>query len=492
MRIVTEPAALAEAVESARREAAAAFGDGLVFLERYVTNPRHIEVQVFADTHGDTVHLFERECSIQRRHQKVIEEAPSVAVDDALRARLGDAAVTAARAIGYVGAGTVEFVMAPGGEFFFLEVNTRLQVEHPVTELITGLDLVRLQLEVASGEPLPAAALSPTRNGHAVEARLVAEDVPAGFLPSSGRYRTLTVAEGVDRNATVRVDTGYEAGDEVSTFYDALLAKVIAWAPTREAAIAALAGALRRARLHGPVTNRDLLVRTLEHPEFIAGEIDTGFYERHEPAELGALLADDATVRRLAVAAAMSAAHAERWAGGDIPYNYRNVGEGWLARSYTGDFDGVVEVRNHHNEGVQARIDHETAYAVALDPDGDILSFDGPHSYRFDIDHDGADWWVDSDDGSIHLVELPRFPEPKASETAGSLHSPLPGTVVRVDVAAGDAVHTGDVLVVLEAMKMEHTIRAPHDGVVSELDVAVGSQVETGAILVVVTAEETD
>ncbi len=191
MRIVHTPAALEQAVESARREAAAAFGDGLVFLERYVTNPRHIEVQVFADTHGSTVHLFERECSIQRRHQKVIEEAPSPAVDDALRTRLGEAGVLAARAIGYVGAGTVEFVMTPGKEFFFLEVNTRLQVEHPVTELVTGLDLVRLQLEVAAGAPLPPAALAPERRGHAVEARLYAEDVPGGFLPTSGRFHAL-------------------------------------------------------------------------------------------------------------------------------------------------------------------------------------------------------------------------------------------------------------------------------------------------------------
>jgi len=345
---------------------------------------------------------------------------------------------------------------------------------------------VRLQLEVAAGDPLPPAALSPTRRGHAVEARLVAEDVPAGFLPSSGRYRALTIAEGPDRDATVRVDTGYEGGDEVSTYYDALLAKVIAWAPTRDAAAGALARALRRARLHGPVTNRDLLVRTLEHPEFIAGTIDTGFYERHDPSELGALLADSETARRLATAAAMTAAHADRWRAGDIPYNFRNVGEGWLARSYTGDIDCVVEVRDDHDAGSQARFDHEAAYAVALHPNGGVLQLGATDSFRFDIEHEGADWWVDSEDGSVHLVELPRLPEPQSSESEGSLHSPLPGTVVRVDVALGDAVRAGDPLVVLEAMKMEHTIRAPHDGVVTELDVSVGSQVETGAVLVVV------
>ncbi len=485
MRIVTQPAALAEAVESARREAAAAFGDGLVFLERYVTRPRHIEVQVFADTHRNTVHLFERECSIQRRHQKVIEEAPSPAVDEALRSRLGDAAVNAARAIGYVGAGTVEFVMAPGGEFFFLEVNTRLQVEHPVTELITGLDLVRLQLAVAGGAPLPAEALSPSRRGHAVEARLVAEDVPAGFLPTSGRFHRLDVPATDHGDTGVRIDAGYESGDTVSTFYDALLAKVIAWAPTRDDAVAQLSRSLRRAQLHGPRTNRDLLVRTLEHPEFVAGDIDTGFYERHDPAELGRPFADDATAQGLAIAIALSAAHGDRWNGGDIPYHYRNVGEGWLTRSYTGDIDCVVEVRNHRNGGLQARVDGGPPHAAVLY--GSRFHLDET-LFTVDVDHDGDDWWVDSDRGSLHLVERSRFPAPESSAAAGSLRSPLPGTVVRVDVAVGDDVVAGDVLVVLEAMKMEHSIRAPHDGQVSELDVAVGSQVETGAVLVVVSA----
>ncbi|HEY3830820.1 MAG TPA: biotin carboxylase N-terminal domain-containing protein [Acidimicrobiia bacterium] len=483
MRVVAEPAALADAVESARREAAAAFGDGLVFLERYVTNPRHIEMQVFADTHGNTVHLFERECSIQRRHQKVIEEAPSVAVDEALRARLGDAAVAAARAIGYVGAGTVEFVMAPNGEFFFLEVNTRLQVEHPVTEMITGLDLVRLQLEVAGGAPLPPEALAPERHGHAVEARLVAEDVPTGFLPTSGRYRALETGEGNVGGVQVRVDTGYESGDSVSTFYDALLAKVIAWAPTRDVAASALAHTLRRARLHGPRTNRDLLVRTLEHPEFVAGAIDTAFYERHDPSELGRPLADSELVDRLAIAAALARATSARTALA-VPYGWRNTAPGWVTTTFTGDADRSVSVRQARDGTWHARVgDDGSLHDVALEPER--LQIDGV-TMHVSVDRLVGETWVDSEHGNAHLVDVSRFPPPESSSDAGSLHSPLPGTVVRVDVAVGDTVHAGAPLVVLEAMKMEHTIRAPHDGVVSELDVAVGTQVETGAVLVVV------
>ncbi len=282
MRVVTDPADLVAAVQSAQREAASAFGDGTVFMERFVSSPRHVEVQIFGDHHGTLIHLFERECSIQRRHQKIIEEAPSSAVSPGVRAALGEAAVTAARALGYVGAGTVEFVMAPDGSFAFLEVNTRLQVEHPVTEAITGLDLVRLQLTVAEGRPLPPEALDAAITGHAIEARLYAEDVAAGYLPVSGRVERLRVdAPGV------RVDTGYGDGSTVSTFYDAMLAKVIAWAPTRDEATRKLADALAGAHLHGVTTNRDLLVGILRHPEFAGGATDTGFLERHDPAALG-------------------------------------------------------------------------------------------------------------------------------------------------------------------------------------------------------------
>ena len=279
MRIVPDPEHLLDAVEGARRESAAAFGDDTVFVEHYLEAPRHIEIQVFADTQGTTVSLFERECSIQRRHQKIIEEAPSPVLTSELRAEMGKAAVTATEAVGYVGAGTVEFLYQ-NGDFWFLEMNTRLQVEHPVTEEITGLDLVRLQLLVAAGHPLPPEATAATMTGHAVEARLYAEDATKGFLPVTGILDRFRFDPGV------RVDTGVEDGSEISIHYDPMIAKVIAWAPTREEATARLASALQRAEIHGTVTNRELLVRILRHPEFVAGDIDTHFLERHDPALL--------------------------------------------------------------------------------------------------------------------------------------------------------------------------------------------------------------
>ena len=282
MRIVTGPDEIVAAVASARREAASAFGNGTVFLERFVESPRHVEVQILGDQAGTVVHLFERECSIQRRYQKIIEEAPSPAVGDDLRAELCQAAVAAGQAIGYVGAGTVEFVLDASGRFYFLEVNTRLQVEHPVTELITGLDLVRLQLEIAAGQPLPPQVTGAGFTGHAIEARLYAEDVPAGYLPASGDVHTLEI----DAADGLRVDAGFASGTRVSTFYDSMLAKVIGYGPTRDDARRVLAAALSRARLHGVVTNRDLLVGILREPEFAAGQIDTGYLDRHRPEEL--------------------------------------------------------------------------------------------------------------------------------------------------------------------------------------------------------------
>jgi propionyl-CoA carboxylase alpha chain len=276
MRIVRTPEELPEAFAGAGREALSAFGDGTVFIERYVERPRHIEVQVVADTHGHTVALFERDCSIQRRHQKVVEEAPSPAVSPALRAQLSAAAVAAAEAVAYEGVGTVEFVLDPSGEFFFLEMNTRLQVEHPVTELVTGLDLVALQIAVAAGDPLPPEALSPTLTGHAIEARLYAED--AAFLPQTG---TLSLFE-VPASEGVRVDSGVETGSVVGVHYDAMLAKVIAHGATRAEATARLARALDGARVHGVVTNRELLVSVLRSPAWAANDVDTGFLDRHE------------------------------------------------------------------------------------------------------------------------------------------------------------------------------------------------------------------
>ncbi|MFY9470309.1 MAG: biotin carboxylase N-terminal domain-containing protein, partial [Solirubrobacterales bacterium] len=301
MRIVKSAAEVEDAVAAARREAAAAFGDEAVFLERFVEAGRHVEIQIFGDSHGSVVSLFERECSIQRRYQKILEESPSTAVDDALRRQMGDAAVAAGRELSYSGAGTVEFILAPSGEFFFLEVNTRLQVEHPVTEAITGLDLVRLQLLVAAGEPLPAEATDPRRAGHAIEVRLYAEDPASEFLPQTG-----TLAR-IELPGDVRVDSGVRDRSEVSVYYDPMLAKVIAHAPSRQEAARRLAAALRRAKLHGVTTNRDFLVRLLEHPEFLDGSTDTAFLDRHDPAQLGAPLIGDSAARLFAAAAALAA-----------------------------------------------------------------------------------------------------------------------------------------------------------------------------------------
>ncbi len=488
MRIVRDQADLAEAVEAASREAAGAFGDATVFLERYLDAPRHIEVQVLADSHGNVVSLFERECSIQRRHQKIVEEAPSPVVDEALRNQLGAAAVAAARAVGYVGAGTVEFVMTADGTFFFLEMNTRLQVEHPVTELITGLDLVRLQLHVAAGEPLPATALAPTIDGHAIEVRLYAEDACNGFLPVTGTLRSFEVPAGV------RVDAGVESGSEVSPYYDAMIAKVISHAPSRGESAGRLAAALAASRLHGVTTNRDLLVRILREPEFLAGRTDTGYLERHDPAVLGAPLldADAGQVAHLAAAAlalqTVSRAAARVWSG--LPSGWRNNpatmqrvtlnADGCEAAvSYrfgrdgaiTMDVDGrPVEVALHsaENHVVDATISGtRRRYHVVIAPSGETVD-------------------VDSSLGASSYRVVPRFADPADQVAAGSLVAPMPGAVVRVLVSQGATVSKGDPLVVLEAMKMEHTVASPADGTVVELRVEAGKQVDAGAVLAVV------
>jgi propionyl-CoA carboxylase alpha chain len=484
MRTVTSDDELVAAVADAQREAAAAFGDGTVFLERLVVAPRHVEVQVFGDTQGTVVHLFERECSIQRRHQKIVEEAPSPAVDDALRAELCGAAVTAARAIGYVGAGTVEFVLEDDGRFWFLEVNTRLQVEHPVTEMVTGLDLVRLQLEVAAGAPLPPEVVGAELEGHAIEARLYAEDVVAGFLPTTGIVHRLRVPDG----AGVRVDAGYVDGSTVGTHYDAMLAKVVAWAPTRPEAARRLAEALARAELHGPVTNRALLVRTLRHPEFLAGATDTGFLTRHDPAALGAPLADVAAHRVHAVAASIGLQAVERERSpvpSGIPHGWRNVGPAQQPVEFAVDgerleVDGLL---------VGVRLVAVAADHVELDVDGirrrcAVHRVPGPAG--------AVTWYVDSALGSSELVELPRFALPVRAVAVGSLLAPLPGSVVQVLVAVGDVVAAGQPVVTIEAMKMQHTVHAPHAGPVTHVHVAVGDQVDASAVLLVIDEGDAD
>ncbi|MDQ1746510.1 MAG: propionyl-CoA carboxylase alpha chain [Frankiaceae bacterium] len=488
MRVVRTAAELDDAVAAAAREAGAAFGDATVFLERYVEAPRHVEIQVFADTHGNVVSLFERECSIQRRHQKIVEESPSPAVSAELRARMGEAATAAARAVGYVGAGTVEFVLDSAGEFSFLEMNTRLQVEHPVTELVTGLDLVRLQLLVAQGEPLPAEARAPRLDGHAIEVRLYAEDAEAGFLPSTGTLR------GFDVDSSVRLDSGFEAGDGVSPYYDSMLAKVVAYAPTRAEAAAVLARALRRSRLHGVTTNRDLLVRVLEEDEFLAGGTDTAYLDRHDPAKLGRPLLDDGAAALHAAAAALALQAARRDATpvwGRLPSGWRNNPSQPQRVSLSRRGAETVVDYAFSRAGVTLSVDgaaldialHECA-ATHVD-----ATVDGVRRvFAVRITGDNVD--VDSDLGASEYVVRPRLPEPDAHVAAGSLTAPMPGAVVRVLVEVGTEVVAGQPLVVLEAMKMEHTVAAPAAGTVSAVGVTAGQQVDAGTVLVVVDEPE--
>jgi acetyl/propionyl-CoA carboxylase alpha subunit len=480
MRVVAEPTELVAAVEGARREAASAFGDGTVFLERFVVDPRHVEVQILGDAHGDVVHLFERECSIQRRYQKIVEESPSPAVDEALRAELGAAAVAAGKAIGYTGAGTVEFVLDRDGRFFFLEVNTRLQVEHPVTELVTGLDLVALQLWVAEGEPLPPEVVGAAPSGHAIEARLYAEDVPAGFLPATGTLHRFRIPE----LPGVRVDAGVADGSVVGTHYDPMLAKVIAHGRTRTEAARTLARALQRAEIHGVTTNRDLLVEILREPEFLAGRTDTGYLTRHD------LGARPAAGPIHAVAAALAAQAGNRASApvlGGIPSGWRNVGG--IPQHVVFTLGGATLDIGYafRRSGLEVTVDGERLPVRLLraTPDAVELEVDGVR--RAYAVHRVHGWsYVDGPDGSAALAEVPRFADPNAVAHAGSLLAPMPGGVVRVLAARGDAVSAGQALLVLEAMKMEHTVVAPVDGIVAEIDVAPGDQVDTGQVLAVV------
>jgi propionyl-CoA carboxylase alpha chain len=486
MRVAAAPGEVAAAVAAARREAASAFGNGTVFLERYVSAPRHIEVQIIGDRDGQVVHLFERECSIQRRYQKIIEEAPAPGLGDELRAELCQAAVAAGQAIGYVGAGTVEFVLDADGHFYFLEVNTRLQVEHRVTELITGLDLVRLQLEVAAGRPLPP-GIGAHHGGHAIEARLYAEDPAAGYLPASGELHTFEIGPAPG----VRVDAGFASGTTVSTFYDSMLAKVIGYGPTRDDARRVLAAALARARLHGVVTNRDLLVGILREPEFRAGAVDTGYLDRHPPGEL----AGDPAAPPVHLLAAALAGQAERRLAapvlGTLPSGWRNNPSAAQRASFA-DGGQPAEVRYQFGrDGLRAEVGGAEVPGVVLHevtPERVDLEAGGVRRV-IAVRRVGRVSYVDSALGHSALAELDRFPDPAAAEQAGSLLAPMPGTVVRVEVSVGDPVTAGMPILALEAMKMEHVIRAPAAGVIAELLVTIGTQVSSGSALAVVAEE---
>jgi propionyl-CoA carboxylase alpha chain len=482
MRVVTDLDRLAHEVELAQAEALSAFGDATVFCEPYLATGRHIEVQVMADTFGTVWAVGERECSIQRRHQKVIEEAPSPLVEriDGMRAALFDAARAATKAIGYSGAGTVEFLADDDGRFFFLEMNTRLQVEHPVTECTTGLDLVAVQLAVADGEQL--AQNPPSPQGHSIETRLYAEDPSAGWAPQSGPVHRLDIPGVTARFATgpgasgLRLDAGVVAATTVSVHYDPMLAKVIAWAPTRRQAARMLAGALARAALHGITTNRDLLVNVLRHEAFLAGAADTAFLDTHDV--FGPLVPDTRTAA-LAAALAIDAALPRSL---DVPSGWRNVVSGPQSMTL-GDHEVHWRITRDGLQGIDG------VTLVTATPDEVVLTVDGVQR-RYSITRYGGTVHVDTADGGVRFDVVPRFVDPADHIAAGSLLAPMPGAIARIAVQEGDRVSAGQAVLWLEAMKMQHQINAPTDGVVAELPVHIGQQIEVGAVLAVVSEEE--
>lgn len=499
MRVVRELSALAGEVAAAQREAQSAFGDPTVFCERYLPTGHHVEVQVLADNHGTVWAVGERECSIQRRHQKIIEEAPSPLVEriPGMRAKLFDAARLAASAIGYAGAGTVEFLAddSPGreGEFFFLEMNTRLQVEHPVTEETTGLDLVELQLAVADGERLDVEP--PAAQGHSTEARLYAEDPAHGWQPQAGLVHAFDVpgsrAEfaALGQRTGIRLDSGIVDGSVVSIHYDPMLAKVISYAPTRRLAALVLADALARTRLHGLRTNRELLVNVLRHQAFLDGATDTAFFDTHGLAQLSAPLSDEGVVRLSAIAAALAdAAHNRARAAvfGSLPSGWRNLTSGYQVKTFTDDQNNKHRIEYRFTRTGLVLAADEAVQLVSSAPDEVVLADANGVACRFAVARYGDDVYVDSARGPVHLNVVPRFPEPGSSVAKGSLVAPMPGNVIRLGAQVGDSVTTGQPLIWLEAMKMEHTITAPADGVLRSLNVTTGQQVEVGAVLAIV------
>ncbi|WKG09288.1 biotin carboxylase N-terminal domain-containing protein [Nocardia sp. PE-7] len=501
MRVVRDLAELRDQIAGAQREAESAFGDPTVFCERYLETGRHIEVQVMSDTFGKTWAVGERECSIQRRHQKVVEEAPSPLVEkvDGMRERLFEAARLAAEAIGYEGAGTVEFLADEKGDFFFLEMNTRLQVEHPVTEQTTGLDLVRLQLQVASGLPLPAT--QPAQRGHSIEVRLYAEDPANDWQPQSGPVHKIeipfTAGEfTVLEQPGVRLDTGVVDNSLVGVHYDPMLAKVISYAETRSEAAHLLATALQRAKLHGLVTNRDLLVRVLRHPAFLAGDTDTAFFATHDLAVLSAPLASEADEALSIVAAALADSAANRSASrlaGLTPSGWRNLPSQPQTKSYESRTTGTHEVRYRFTRtGVEVE-GHEGLELISVAADRVVLGVPGERGSvrrQFEIARYDDLVAIDSPLGPVAVRRLPRFTDPSEQVAAGSLLAPMPGSVIRLGAAEGDQVKQGQPILWLEAMKMEHTIAAPATGILSALNVTVGQQVEVGTVLAVVEEEE--
>jgi propionyl-CoA carboxylase alpha chain len=506
MRVVRDLAELPGQLEGARREAESAFGDPTVFCERYLETGRHIEVQVMADTHGTIWAVGERECSIQRRHQKVVEEAPSPLVEridagrgpDAgpgMRDRLFEAARQAAAAIGYTGAGTVEFLADEDGEFFFLEMNTRLQVEHPVTECTTGLDLVQLQLEVAQGHRLPPQP--PALRGHSIEVRLYAEDPAQDWQPQSGTVHRMEIPgvaaefDLLDRPG-VRLDSGVIGGSVVGVHYDPMLAKVISYGRTRAEAARLLAGALHRARIHGLVTNRDLLVRVLRHPAFLAGDTDTAFFATHGLDALAAPLAGADEEELSIVAAAFAEAAANRARAGvvaGVPSGWRNLPSQAQRKSYESRATGTHDIDYRFTRGGVEVAGYDGLELISAAPDQVVLAVPGAHGpvrRQFAVARYDDLVYVDSALGPVSARRLPRFTDPADQVATGSLLAPMPGSVIRLGAEVGSSVTAGQPILWLEAMKMEHTIAAPADGVLSAVNVEVGQQVDVGAVLAVV------
>jgi 3-methylcrotonyl-CoA carboxylase alpha subunit len=491
MRVVAESADLATALEAAKREAAAAFGDDRVFLERYLARPRHIEAQVFGDRHGRIVHLFERDCSLQRRHQKVIEEAPAPGLAPEQRRTLAEHAIRAAQAVGYVNAGTVEFLMADG-QFFFIEMNTRLQVEHPVTEMVTGQDLVEWQLKVAAGEPLPLRQEKIVLRGHAIEARIYAEDPGKGFLPSTGRLEHLRLPPEGDG---LRLDKGVAEGDAVTPFYDPMLAKIVAYGADRPQALRRLRAALARSEIVGPATNLDFLLRIARDPAFAAGGIDTGHLDRAkdallappEPADdrLFAVAALWILCRQREQAAALAAQspdpcspwhRVDGWRLNDAAHQTLRLAQGGRT---------VEAEARRHGTGFQLGIDgRQITASAAIRADGLAVWLDGDASLVPVVER-GEQLHLFAPSGRVQIDRLDPLGLAAAEDEAdGALTAPMPGKIVRQPVSAGDRVARGAPLLVLEAMKMEHTVIAPGEGTVVQLHYAEGDQVEEGAILI--------
>jgi 3-methylcrotonyl-CoA carboxylase alpha subunit len=494
MRIVNAAGGFAAALESCQREAAGAFGRDRVLLERYVATPRHIEIQVFADAHGHAIHLGERECSAQRRYQKVIEESPSPFLTPELRARMGAAAVAAARAIDYRNAGTVEFIVGPAGDFYFMEINTRLQVEHPVTEMVTGLDLVEWQLRVAAGEPLPLAQDDIVQRGHAIEVRLYAEDPARNFLPGSGTLEKLRLPH---PTAHVRLDGGVVEGDKVTIFYDPMIAKLIVHEADRSSALATLREALADTEIVGPKSNVEFLEKLIRHPVVTEARIDTGYLDRHLDEVLPAPVAPDADTLAAAATAALlvdeASVHAAAGRSPD-PHSPWAIADGWRLGHAGGRAlwfslrDERIELAAHGHAGAY-RITHGDRAVVVenarLQAGMLVATFDG-RARRFRARADAHSVFVHDGEHRFRFERVPafHFEADAAGSTANRVVAPMPGRIVLFKVAAGDRVTAGQELGVMEAMKMELALKAPRAGVVAGVQAKAGDFVEADAVLI--------